>query len=384
MNKKDRKNIFLIILIILYSAFSLLYMIGKKSQDPLIINGLFVCIVTFIAYLLYGFQKYDIDELRKKIILEFTIGICIYFIFIYTLGIFTGFLVNSYSLSFKSIVSNAFIPLVTMIALELFRYIIISSNRNSRWYVIIFTTLIILLDAIFNYQVVGNDLTSTFVFFSTIILPIIIKDMVLSYITYHVGYEPSMIYSICMSIYIYILPIFPNLGNYLTCILNITLPSLLFIYSSRIFNDYYSNNEEKKFNLPRIIFLDMPLIIIFTIFVGLISGYFSYYLVGVKRSAIKEVKRGDAAMICQKCKQYGLKSGNIIAYKSNDDIIIDRIGKISDGNYYVTKSYDKTTQKYKYRKIKKNNILGTYVFKIKKIAYPTIKFNEFLRGEKSE
>ena len=385
--KKGVKNYGIILGILVYALFYFLLIARQIPNYAAIINGIFICIVTFAAYILYGFQKYSLNDIRKKTIKEVGIALIVYFTIINILGVFTGYLKNSYSLEIIPIIKHTIVPLISVVALELFRYMYVSSNKDSIPRVLFGTLAIIVLDVTISYYNFGSSLVDLFVFLSVIVLPIIFKNAVLSYLSYHVGYHTGLLYVIPLALYKYFVPVIPDLGNYLTCIVNITLPSMIFIYASRMINDYL-NEKENKLNILRIMLLDIPLVFIFTIFVGLISGYFSYHLIGVNTSAISpRVERGDAAMIFKDYKYEDIKKGDVIAYKGEHDYIIDVIAdKKKDGDKVtlyikteINEGEDDTL-----REITDEEIVGIYKFRIRKIAYPTIWFREFIRGDANE
>lgn len=385
--RRRLKDIFLILFISIYILIYFSIIVPKVPNYAITINGLFVCLVAFLSYMLYGFQQYDLNDIRKKVIKEVIISIFIYFTVIYFLGLFTGFLRNAYSLEFISILNNVFIPLLSIIALELFRYIFISANKDSIPWVFVGTIGITLLDIVLNYVHIGSSTIEIFVYLSVVILPLIFKNFVMSYLSYHVGYHVTLIYVIPLSIYKYLVPVFPDLGNYLMCITGITLPSMVFIYSSRMMSEYYQG-QQKKFKAIKAILIDVPLIVLFTIFIGLVSGYFNYHLIGVNTSQIEPiVNRGDAAMIYRYVELKDLNVGDIIAYQGYDDIIIDKVADKKTDEDGV-KIYIKTTivegGEDKYKLITEDELVGLYKFRIEKVAYPTIWFKEYIRGGTSE
>ena len=387
-NKKSLKNYLLLLAIFVYVLIYFLLIVKFIPNYSSLITGVFTCLITFAAYYCFGFQKYSINEVRKKVIYETVIGIIIYFSLIYILGIFTGYLKSSYSLDLFSILKHIFIPLVSVVALEFFRYIFVSSNRDSKGWVISSTLVIILLDTVINYVKVGPELVHFFIYASTIVLPIIFKNIFLSYTSYQTGYHSCLIYVIPLSIYQYLVPMIPDIGNYLTCIIGVTLPSMLFVYEARIINEFL-NEEESKFKPLKILLIDVPIVIAFTIFIGLISGFFAYHLIGVEKSNISPViSRGDAVMLYRNIKESDLKSGDIIAYRGEKEIIIDRIADVKekDGEkvyYFVVEKNEGAEDTYRTMNI--DEIMGKYNnFKIRKIAWPTIKFKEFIKGDVNE
>ena len=383
-NKRRLKDYLILTAIFVYSIVYFLFIVKKIPNYAMTINGLFICVISFVSYLCYGFQKYSINKLRKNVIIETIVAIFLYFTIIYTLGIFTGFLKNAYSLNILSIIKHITIPLITVIALEMFRYIFISSNRDSFKMITLGTIAIMLFDIVLCYNEVGNSLLEMFIYLTVVIIPIIFKNAVLSYVNYQTGYESCLIYTIPLCLYKYFVPVFPDLGNYLTCIVNITLPSMIFIYTARIITEYLAESENNLKVVKRVL-IDIPLIFIFTIFVGLISGYFTYHLIGVNTSAIKpQVNRGDAVMIHKDVRFEEINAGDIIAYRSGKDIVIDKIidrQDTEDGVKIYIRDIVNEEKEDENKELTKEEFIGIYKFRIPKIAFPTIWFKDFIGGD---
>ena len=125
-----------------------------------------------------------------------------------------------------------------------------------------------------------------FIFITVTVLPLIFKNSLLSYIDYKVGYFPCILYTVTLCLFKYLVPYKPILGNYLSSVVNIAFPALTYIYLSRmISNELYDKNKAIK-NILKVTFIDIPLLLLFTIGIGLISVFFKYHLIGVEKSYI--------------------------------------------------------------------------------------------------
>nr|MCR4581646.1 hypothetical protein [Bacilli bacterium] len=219
------------------------------------------------------------------------------------------------------------------------------------------------------------------------------------------GYQSCLVYVIPLGIFKYLVPVLPALGDYLNCIINITLPALIYVYASRLVTDDLLKKEvrrlidsndpklnelvlnkkfKRKVNLFKIFAIDIPLMIIFGIFVTLISGIYMYHLIGVDTSAITPtISRGDAIMIYKGTDNKEYKVNDIVVYKSGDKLIVDRIAKVSANENGNNSLYVKSAiedDEIKYSEIT-NEIIGKYNnFRVPKVAYPTIWFKDKVRG----
>lgn len=392
-DSRKRNNTIILGAIFVYVFAYFLLIFRLVPNYATIINGIFTLVLTVSAYFMYGFQHCGLNQTRKKVILQVFIGLIIYFSLIYILGLSAGFMKNAYSLRLSSIVKNAFLPVLSMIALELFRYIFVSANKDSKETIIYVTIAAILLDIVLNYYGIQGSLAAIFVYLTVKVLPIIFKNIVMTYLTYQVGFHPCVLYVIPVSLFKYVLPYIPNLGNYLYSVIDISLPSLIYIFTSKTIRDELSEKESLWEYIKIYVFI-IPITIIFSVVIGLVSGIFNYHLIGINTSAVSpKIKRGDAVMIYKNIKYETYKEGDIIVYKSNNKMVIDEIAKKDkdeNGNVSLYVMDDITIKEndevdYKYKYIGKDILVGRYDnFKIAKIAYPTIWFNDFIKGDVHE
>ena len=381
MNSIENKNRLFIIsfisFIILYFSVVFTFFQGYSS----IISAIFILTMALISYIIYDFKIFEFSTLNKKIIKLVAVGLLIYFSVIYLLGIFTGYGRDVFSSDFFSILKNSIMPFISVLCLEFFRYNYVSNNKDNKSTIYFMTFLIIIFDLILN--IYRSDITAKniFIYITVTMLPIVIKNIMLTYLTKKVGYYPCIVYVIPLCLYTYICTYKPMLGNYLTSICNIVLPSLIFIYSYRYINNF--DKDKKNISIVRLV-IDIVLIIFFTIVIGLISGFFKYYLIGVEKSTISGINKGDAIMINQKVSYEDYHIDDIVAYKENNKIVIEKITKVENGKIYVTKEIDQD-KKETYKEISKESVLGKYVdFRIGKIAYPTIWFKNLVGGDLNE
>ena len=392
MISKNKKNIILIVLLIIYIPLFFLIISKSLIKYTSLINCMYIILLAMISKTMFGFKKEKIDNFKFKTIIMIFITLLMYFTIYYLLGLIVGYQVNGYSLKVTSVIKNSIIPLLSVISLEIFRYIVVSSNKESKSNIIIYFILITLFDIILNYYGIEYSLIKFFIYLTVNILPIIFKNILLTYLTKNIGYKACLIYVIPLCIFKYFVPSFPNLGNYLTCVLGITLPTLVYIYSSR----FISNRLKEQSTLTRIlkllktIIIEIPFIIFIILIVGLISGVLSYQLIGIDTSNIsKKIDKGDLVLIYKNLNYNDYSKGDIIVYKNNKKIIIDIISKIEENDYgnkkiYVTKEINEGKEN-KYYYVDKESIIGIYNnFKIKKIAYPTIWFKELIGGNINE
>jgi signal peptidase I len=353
-------------------------MIGSLSTS-------FLIIVTFISILLLGFRRDKNSILKNSILRVVLYTIIAFFCITYLLGLKTGFLRNAYSLKLTSIVDNMFAPLLIILSMEMIRYIFISANKDdSKIYTYIITVVLIAFEICIYSK--GNpfkgDLIVLFKSFTTTYIPIIIKNICLSYLTTEAGYKPSIVYRLILELSTYLMPIVPNLGDYFESIKGIVIPLMIYIFTSRTIDEYYkkeaSNPEKKAFNK-----VDIPFIVIFAILIALISDFFPLQIIGIASQSMQNsINKGDAVFIYKLLKDDDINKGDVIAYRYNDKIIVHRVisKKCDNGKcLYRTKGDANNVKDDATLSIK--DIKGKVLFKIVYIAYPSVWISEWLERD---
>lgn len=382
MNKKNINNIILISLLFIYVLFYRLVLFNKYLSYSESISASVILFITFIAIVRLGFKKNKTTILKRNVTnLSITI-IILFFAISYGIGCVVGFLKNSYSLTFSAILNNILSPIIIIVCTELFRYTVINSNKNKKSLIVIYTILITLFELAISVRTINFlDITGLFKITTATILPIISKNIVLSYLNYHVGYVPGLVYRLIMDLYVYIMPIVPDLGDYINSMVGIVLPFIIYIYSSRMIAEY--NKEEKEFTQDKFRLTDIPALLFIIILVILISGYFPYSIMGIGSGSMTPViRKGDAVIIHKVEKESELKVGDVIAFYNKGKTIVHRLVEIVDENgtkFYCTKG--DANQSRDNIKLQFKDIKGVVKLKIPFIAYPSIYWTEFIEKE---
>lgn len=326
----------------------------------------------FISYVLLGYTKNR--SITKKQTLQFVLIYCmLYFILIYFLGIITGFNTMPYSHKFLSVIKNISVPIVLIIGKELTRYMLIFKNRFSKGNVLFINSIFIFIDII---TVISLYRYSTallvFTFIGEVVLISIYNNSVLSLMSYNNGPLPCIIFRIIMELYVYIVPIIPDLGVYLKSVITVCLPVFLILCLNR-FCYNYKNVSKKKVSISKM-YITIPLTIIFIFVCSLVSGIFKYKIVAVaSNSMIPVFERGDAVIYEKIDDPSLLNVGDILVFKQNDIIYIHRISEIVYKNkeYNIYTKGDNNAFEDDFVTSSKD-IVGVVKQEIKYIGYPTI------------
>lgn len=379
MKKQITKNIQLTlhiinILIILYALITFIF---KDKLYNLIhpLNVSFFMLITFFSILFLGFKKNKRN--RDKIHIQNT------YIVISTLYLITIYLTSNATGVYKNNIDifNIICLLIYMIISEIERYILLNkaNKKNNQTYFITFSYIIldILLISSFNNNIILNN-------YFTIIIISIVRNLLLSYTSQRFGYYPCFIYSLITFIFPFTLPIYPNLGNYLTIIFFIIYSLIIYYNISKPIRqeDEENYNKYKKgfsFYLERI-FLVFVILIIF-----LVSGNFRYSISAIASDSMyPELKRGDAVILekTNKSNINSLKKGMIVAFEEGGEIVTHRILTIElqEGKEYIITKGDNNDTKDVTNKAK-DDIIGIVRFKIPLIGYPAVEISDIRNKE---
>ena len=301
-------------------------------------------------------------------------------IIIYLLGLLLGF-TKGYQITINNIVTLVLPLTVVLILFEYFRYIVVKNNYTNYKSTIVFTSLLALLE-IFMYLNISSLYTSykVFVFISLIAIPVVAEQFLCTYLSYKVGMSPCLLFRLIIKLYIYFIPIVPNLGDYLFSFVKILTPFIIFYLVNKAMLEDKKNKKIMTKNTYKI--LSIPIIICLIVLVVLVSGIFNNRLIAIaSNSMAPNYYRGDA-VIYEKMKPEELKKGDILVFKHNSVIVTHRIIdiKVKKGTYYYTTKGDANTNVDSFVSTSEN-VVGKVDFVVKYMGFPTVLINElFERG----
>lgn len=391
MSDRKYNNILVLAVLGFYVAFYRFFLSYSKENIASMMNISAIIVLTFIAILLYGFRRDNLNRLKKKILLMTVSEVITFLVISYALGIVTGYGRNTIELSINSILGTIVAPIIYIIAIEIFRYCILNANKDKKIVIYITTILITILEITMGLQnVLMYNFETIFKATSAIVIPIIIKNIAVSYVTMNGGLKPVLLYRLIMDMYLIVAPIKPELGEYLTSVIGILLPTFIYMYATRYVDDDIEvleaeEDEEKKVSkldkLSRL--LDIPATIFIVILVMLISGKFTYAIIGVgSGSMTPQICKGDGVIYKQVKSEDDIKVGDVIVFKSGTKMIIHRLVDTrveGSTTYYITKGDANNGNDNINLTI--DNIKGRVVFKIKYIAIPNLWLKDIVEKE---
>ena len=375
------KKQFISILVVelLLIVFSLLQFIFLKQFDTYLYI-VEVLIIFVVLRLLFNKEK-KANYQKNEALLIILISCLSYYAITYISGFFIGFVYSTYSREILGILKNVFFGSLFIFVIENIRHIIIQNSKYYKSLVFLSTIAISMIEILFSISL--SAFSDKFAFLQillVIIIPCLFRNIFLTYCMYYFGLLDSLLYHLLMVVINYIVPVFPNIGDYLQTVILVIQPVLtLYICSSFVTYKKDAIRDTKKYlkkiKIQGILFY--ILMVVLAIMIYLISGLGRYTLMAIgSESMTGTINKGDVIIIDTKEQKY--KVGDIIAYDIGNVIIVHRIVDINKGNRlsYVTKGdYNKSIDDWVTYEEK---VKGKSIFVIKYIGWPTVKLSEFL------
>lgn len=342
-------------------------------------NMLLLTIILIVIFkLIFGTEK-NRHRYDKEIVLNIIIIFLVFIICFYLLGLIIGFTKTNIIYGFNAF-ARMILPYILIVLLkEYLRYQSLVKAGKSKFLTIIICIMFIFWD-ITNQINIGLLDTGykIYIFFTTILLPAISKNITSGYIAKRVGYIPNILWILLYELYSILLPIVPNSGIYIKSMIDFLYP--LFI-GYNVF--YFFLRKERKVPVgkgKKAEIISMPFCVIFiSILVYFTSGFFKYYAITIGSGSMQpNINIGDIVIINQKYDISKLKTDDIIAYEYENKIVIHRlvkIEKVTEKDYYYYTKGDANNAIDNYV-IHEDMIIGKVEQKLPYIGYPTIWLNE--------
>ena len=176
---------------------------------------------------------------------------------------------------------------------------IISKSFEVKWIMVLTCFLFINFDLVGKYDLrTFATKFDTFIFIATVLLPIISRNILCTYLSYKVGYKPAILYTLITVLFAYLLPIIPNPNQYIYSIIWLILPLVLLFKEFKYFTkEKHDLKIERDYHKRKFSTLIIPFIIIIVL-VYFVSGYFKYHAVVIASGSMENtISKGDVVII---------------------------------------------------------------------------------------
>lgn len=386
MRKINNKTIFVLISIIFYLFLSLILLIKNLGDNYFkIVNPIFWGILFFISFIFFR-KEYVNKKNRYDVLLNVIICIVIFFVVYYLIGFIIGFQNTPYNNSLKGIFYNFWQFGTIIIFQEFIRMYLINRTGKDKSLLFLIMLLFILTDisdAMISHSF--DDFEKVFKFIVITLNPAIAKHALLTYLTYNADYIPSLFYRMVMEMFSFIVPFVPNFNWFFIGVINIVFPFIVFVTCYNLFKKR-ENIKEYKRNYKSTIFY-LPVIIITGILIILVSGLFKYQAIAIASNSMNpEFYRGDALVLKKITKDNisEIDVGQTIAFEYNGAIVVHRIiEKVETTNgVYAYRTKGDNNEAPDPNLVSSSQVLGKHVLTIKFIGFPSVYLQEFLTKNK--
>ena len=379
-SKRKITDIFILISLFIYFAiYKIVATQDFKFKEILTI--IFLIIIAGTSIIGFGYVKARCTPFIKKYLKIIVKYILFFTAVMYLLGMLTGFKHINYDLNTLYTITTW---IISIIVLELIRYNFIRSNKDNFFLLAMITCAISILEIIIVVKPNSMyNLETIFRVGTSIIIPVIAKNILFSYSDYHIGYYVTGIYRCVFDIIIPILPITPELTDYFLSMIGIIMPSMIIVNISRNYSDYEIGEIVEQSN-SKFDFFNVPIACFAVILIVLISRAFPLYLMGIGSGSMTgAINKGDAILTYKEKNINRINVGDIIVFDTRKNTFVHRVVEIEeiDGiKYYRTKGDANNTRDN--IDIKFEDIKGKVLYRIPYIARPSVWLTELMHGER--
>lgn len=375
MQKSKSFTLVTICLILVYGIIASLVLTTKLNFVHLyIINPVFYIVIAIILRILIG-KQINNSKITKKSKEYAVIGALAYIIISLLLGLIVTFGKNPYSKTLLGVLTNIWIFGSVVISKEYIRYKLINNvyEKDKIKIAVLISMIYVIVDMNIN-RFVTENLTAIFVIKQIFvnIIPLIVKNILFSYIAIYADFRASIIYQLIIDAYLWLSPILPNLNWMMDSILEISVPIVLLMYLQYIKtkNSIYKSKEDLLRSDPR---NAIPIVIVIVLAMWFAVGVFPIKPVSIASgSMFPEIHVGDIALI-KKCNANDIIVGDIIQYQMEGYTVIHRVieKKQKNGEYiFITKGDNNKSQDL--NPVNEDQVIGKCIFKIRYLGYPAI------------
>lgn len=220
--------------------------------------------------------------------------------------------------------------------------------------------------------------------------PAMLKNALLTYIAYQYNYWINIPYRLIMEAPIYLLPVWPDAGEYLPAIFQIGLILLLALglmglrpgvnvksAMEKQTKHLETESQRQAKRIAKRVGVGVAVAAMVS-YVFLISGLFRYYLLAIGSGSMSpSIERGDLVLV-EKIKDYDdIAEGDILVYRHGNVVMVHRIAQVNqDGRnkIFITKG-DANGVEDKWSVVQ-NDVIGVVRGRIMALGFPTLWLNE--------
>ena len=321
-------------------------------------------LAVFAVAIWFFVKKRPLLSIRKNTVflLMFAMGaVCL--VVYYLTGIHFGFYKSSAPLSWNSFFETI-LPIATIIVtIEIIRYVLLAQNVRFAEILVYIAGVLseILIFSTLSYLTTFNrfmDAVGMYLF------PAITANFLYNFLAKRYGFLPGMVYRLLMTLYLYILPVYPQTPDALFAFAKIVIPLFIYLFLNGLYAKGKTSQKPKK-RIVEWVTTGISAIIMLSI-VMIISGEFHYRMIMIATPSMTgEINEGDAVIYEQYDGRTVKKDEIVVFTKDGEALIVHRIVEVQQLNveiYYITKGDANESADSGF--ITAENIQGVVLFKL--------------------
>ena len=374
MKREDLKFIALEIFI---TGFFLIILLASKISFNKMLVAILLIVYAYITRKLISRPK-QLSIYKKEVTKYMITFAIIYIALYYVLGIYVGFYKSTYTFGFDTLFKYIIPIILIIISSEIIRNeFLMCKSKFSILNTLLFSVVIDLVVYVNVYNLFDKEeflQALGYIFFASII-----SNILYNYLSNKFGIVPNIAYRIIISIYVYIIPIVPDVYIYFKSVCRMVYPLIIYIVLRSV---YEKNKTIEKNTSKSIRFISTTIVIVFmTVLSILISCKFKYGMLVIGSGSMTgTIDKGDAIIYKSSNNIKEAKEGDIILFEVGNKIVIHRVIRVMDINDEIrlyTKGDNNMQQDPGY--VTNKEYKGQVVLKIRKIGMPTIWVNDFFK-----
>ena len=282
-------------------------------------------------------------------------------------GVVFGFYANK--LSFKTVYTYIIPILLTIVAGEIFRSVLLSQKKRSIT-AISYVCFVILDVCLFANKNAMRSVSSFMTLLGMVILPALASNLLFHFLSSKYGVVSVIPYRLILSIYTYLLPFKVATPAAMLAFLKLVYPLILCWFVQKLFQKRTVTSVKKSVILSTV--SSILCLTIMLLGISFVSGVFKYKAVVVASGSMAgEIDRGDI-VVYEDYDNQTIEIGQVVLFNRNETLVIHRvvdIKKINGVYQYYTKGDANDSVDTGY--VTKADLVGVTTMKIKYLGYPT-------------
>ena len=330
---KDKKILYIFSVALVLVLLGALFLPRNNGR---VITALLLAVSAVAVFCLV--KKRPILSINKNTVLLIMLAMgAVCLVLYYLTGVHFGFYKSSTPLTIGSFFKNI-LPIATIIiTIEFIRYVLLAQNAR-------FMGVLAYIAGVLSEVLVFSTLDhlTTFNRFMDAVglylLPACTANLLYNFLSKRYGFLPGMTYRLMMTLYSYVLPIYPQTPDVIFSFAKLLVPLGIYVFIQALYSKG-KRYEKPKSRIAGLISMGLSALFMISI-VLLISGEFRYRTIIIATESMTgELNKGDA-IVYKKYDDHYIQESDILVFLQNDNRIVHRvveIERINGANHYYTK-----------------------------------------------